>query len=438
MTRPCIGIRLEDKSRWERRAPLSPANVRQLVEQNGIDVILQPSPVRVFPETEYEAAGATVSMDLAPASVVFAVKEIPANVFEPNKTYVFFSHTIKGQSYNMPMLQKMLDLGCTLIDYERVMDAHNRRLIFFGWHAGVAGMIDTLWALGQRLLKLGYDTPFASIKQAYQYASLPEAKQAVQAAGEEIAAQGLPSALTPMTFGFGGYGNVSRGAQEIFDLLPHAVVSPQELAARATAPDAGKALLKIVFKEEHMAEPIKPGASFDLQDYFQHPAKYRGRFERYVPYLSVFVNCIYWTEAYPRLITREQVAQLYKQSDLPRLQVIGDISCDIDGSVEITVKATQPDAPVYVYEPATGEIRYGVDGRGPVVMAVDNLPCELPREATEDFGKVLVNFIPAIVAADATVPFSEYAVPPEIKRAVIAYQGKLAPDYRYIQKYLQK
>jgi len=132
------------------------------------------------------------------------------------------------------------------------------------------------------------------------------------------------------------------------------------------------------------------------------------------------------------------VAQLYKQSDLPRLQVIGDISCDIDGSVEITVKATQPDAPVYVYEPATGEIRYGVDGRGPVVMAVDNLPCELPREATEDFGKVLVNFIPAIVAADATVPFSEYAVPPEIKRAVIAYQGKLAPDYRYIQKYLQK
>ncbi len=117
--------------------------------------------------------------DLSPYPVIFAVKEMPLDFFEPGKTYAFFAHVIKGQPYNMPMLQRMLDLGCNLIDYEKVSDEKGRRLIFFGRHAGIAGMIETLWPLGQRLDWEGIPTPFSQLRHTYEYKDLVEAKEAV-------------------------------------------------------------------------------------------------------------------------------------------------------------------------------------------------------------------------------------------------------------------
>ncbi len=425
-----IGIRLEDKSRWERRAPLIPEHVAWLIREEGIPVIVQPSPIRIFPDEEYRAAGATLSEDLSPCGVIFAVKEIPKRLLLPDKTYVFFSHTIKRQPYNMPMLARLLELGCTLIDYELVKDSAGRRLIFFGRHAGLAGMLDTLWALGQRLEIEGWTTPFSDVLQAYRYTDLAEAKAAIRSVGARLEQEGLPSGLGPLVFGFTGYGNVSRGAQEIFDLLPHTTLEPQELlqepAGAAAAP-----LIKVVFKEEHLVLPREPGKPFILQEYYDHPERYRGRFADYLDRLHVLVNCIYWTERYPRLVTRDQVRRLYERG-APRLRVIGDISCDIEGSIEITLKPTQPDAPVYVYDVDSARIRMGVEGHGPVVMAVDNLPCELPREASVDFSTALRPFVPAIARADTSVPFEQYAVPPEIKQAVIAYRGKLTPPFEYL------
>jgi len=146
-----IGIRREDKNRWERRVPLIPKHVKELIESHGIDVTLQPSSIRIFSDEEYLQAGAKIQEDLSACHIIFAVKEIPADFFQPGKTYVFFSHTIKGQKKNMPMLKRMMELGCNLIDYEKVIDEKGRRLIFFGRHAGLAGMIDTLWALERRL-----------------------------------------------------------------------------------------------------------------------------------------------------------------------------------------------------------------------------------------------------------------------------------------------
>jgi saccharopine dehydrogenase (NAD+, L-lysine-forming) len=182
-----IGIRREDKSEWERRVPVIPQDAAELQQKHGIRVLVQPSNVRAFTEEEFTQAGITVQEDLSPCPVIFGIKEIPKDLFEPDKAYVFFAHVIKGQPYNMPMLRRLLKLGCTLIDYERVVDEKNRRLIFFGWHAGVAGIMDTLWALGQRLAWEGIPTPFADLHPTHTYHDLTEAKEALKQVQARIA-----------------------------------------------------------------------------------------------------------------------------------------------------------------------------------------------------------------------------------------------------------
>ena len=432
----CVGIRREDKSHWERRVPVTPEDARKLKEEHGIEVHVQPSPIRAFSEEEFTRAGAIVQENLSPCPVIFAVKEMPLDFFEPGKTYVFFAHVIKGQPYNMPMLKRMLDLGCNLIDYEKVTDGKGRRLIFFGRHAGIAGMIETLWSLGQRLDWEGISTPFSQLRHTYEYKDLAEAKEAVSKVGEKLKAEGLPKSVTPLICGIAGYGNVARGVWELLDLLPVEEIEPSEVASLTKGSGyAANVIYKVVFKEEHTVKPISPEDRFQLQDFYDHPEKYRGKFESYVPYLTLIVNCIYWEEKYPRLITKEVLRHLYGAGK-PHLRVIGDISCDIEGAIECTVRSTEPDEPVFVYNPFTGETTTGHEGEGPVVMAVDILPSQLPRDASMDFSGVLKEFIPAIARADFLVPFEQLELPPEIKRAVIAYRGELTPDYRYLEELL--
>ncbi len=433
-----FGIRREDKSLWERRAPITPEDVRFLRQQYGLEAVVQPSENRVFRDDEYRAAGAVVQEDLSSCNVIFGIKEVPPAQILPGKTYVFFAHVIKGQPYNMPMLRRLMELGCVLMDYEKVTDEKGRRLIFFGRHAGWAGMVDTLWALGQRLQWEGIPNPFTAIQQAHRYPNIDVARRAVQAVGEQIRAGGLPPILTPMVVGFAGYGNVSRGAQEIFDLLPFREVAPADLPALFAEDPDRHTLYKVVFREEHMVEPIAPGDSFELQDYYRHPEKYRSRFATYIPYLTVLVNGVYWEAKYPRLVTKEYLRELFGGPSRPRLRVIGDISCDIEGSVECTVRCTDPGNPVYVYHPRSGHTTDGYAGEGVVVLAVDILPSEVPYDASVDFSAVLREFAPAILRADYTVPFEELDLPPEIKRAVIVYRGELTPDYRYLEAYLPK
>jgi alpha-aminoadipic semialdehyde synthase len=434
-----IGIRREDKSRWERRVPITPDKVRELRESHGIEFYVQPSPARVFREEEFQAAGAVVQDDLSPASTVFAVKEIPAQSFQPGKTYIFFAHVIKGQPYNMPMLRQMMGLGCNLIDYEKVTDDAGRRLIFFGWHAGVVAMIESLWALGQRLQGEGQANPFTAIRNTYTYHNLGEARADVRAAGEKIKAAGLPKELTPLIIGVAGYGNVGRGVQEILGDLPTVEIQPDEVVKVAEDPNASnRVIYRVTFKEDAMAAPNDPQQPFDLQNYYHHPEKYHGAFERYIPYLTVLMNTIYWDTRYPRLVTKDYLREFWVHSPTPRLRVIGDASCDVEGAIECTVKVTDPDDPVYVYDPLTGKETMGTAGRGPVVLAVDILPSELPREASEYFSGVLERFVPAIARADFSVGFDELDLPAEIKRAVIVYHGELTPDYRYIQEHLDR
>jgi len=166
-----IGIRREDKNEWERRVPLVPSDVSELHEKHGIRTIIQPSEIRIFSDEEYRKAGAEVSEDLQAADAVFAVKEIPLHLLEHGQTYLFFSHTIKGQPYNMKMLKRLMELECNLIDYELIAGKKNNRLITFSRYAGLAGLIETLHAFGRKMKLNGYATPFTKIQQAYQYGS---------------------------------------------------------------------------------------------------------------------------------------------------------------------------------------------------------------------------------------------------------------------------
>ena len=438
MAHNSIGIRREDKNVWEKRAPLIPSHVRELVQLHDLNVSVQPSDNRVFSDQEYSREGALLSDSLSECRIVLAIKEIPVERIEPGKTYIFFSHTTKGQHANRPMLERLHRTGCTLIDYEKICDAQGRRLLFFGVQAGQAGMIETLASFGRRLSAQGLASPFSRIEQPYRYGSLVDAREAIQQLGWAVHEHGLDSNLVPLVCGFLGYGRTSEGAQEMFDLLPVEEVSPEDLLDfLKTGSFSAHRVYKVVFKEEHLVEPRDTDHAFVLQDYYDFPERYRPVFDRYLPGLSMAVNCIYWEERFPRFITKASVKALFSHMPVPRLRVISDISCDIEGAVEFTHKVTTPEHPVFLYDPLNDSYTDGFQGPGLAVMAIDNLPAEIPLESSIHFSGTLKRFVPALAAADFTSDFDQCRLPPEIRRAVILYRGSFTPDYTYMQDFLR-
>lgn len=455
-----IGIRAEDKHQWEHRAPLTPAQVESLIRNRGVSIFVEPSDQRAFKDLEYQNAGAVLTDNINQCDIILGVKEIPPAKIADNKVYVFFSHTIKGQKYNMPLLQTILDKKCTLIDYERIVDSHDRRLISFGRHAGLAGMIDALHLAGRVLKSRGLDSPFSLIRQSIDYFSSQKAVPDIKKAGLLIKQGVLKNAalnassgavksfgpVFPFVTAFTGYGTVSKGAQEIFDYLPYEQIKASELEDLFKAHEKNPAntaydrIYKVVFKESDTVAPIDSSRPFDLQDYFRNPQNYKSTFMKYFDYISILMNCVFWTPACPRIIT---VNDLKKRWHLDhRLLCIGDISCDIEGSIECTVKSTMPDKPCYVYDLNMDKAVDGIEGFGPVINAVDTLPAEIPVESSHDFGSVLMDFVPALANADYNCSHSPgeglacSGLPPELLKAAIAFKGGLCPDYEYISKFL--
>lgn len=412
---PDFGIRREDKNRWERRAPLTPGHVAELTGELGLKVAVQPSMNRIFPDDEYRAAGATIQEDLSDCHTLLCVKEIPPRLVIPGKPYFCFPHVTKGQPESMPLLRRVLEARCTLIDYERIVDRYGRRLIFFGRHAGYAGMIDALWALGQRLLAEGDDTAFACVQPSHRYQSVDDAAEFIaDRVGKRIREQGVSPALHPLVCGFTGGGNVSQGAQEIFDRLPMVEVHPEELPELARDKSLSRrAVYKAVFRRGQRVD-----------------------FGRHLPYLTVLVNGIYWEPGQAHLVTRNDLKALWAPPGNARLRILADITCDVGGSIAATVRATTPDDPVYVYEPDSGDVLKGVVGRGPVVLAVDNLPAEFPRDATEHFGDSLFPFLANVARADFDVPFRYLTLPAGVLAGLITHAGELAPGFRHLEHYL--
>ena len=431
-----IGIRAEEKNRWERRAPLTPDHVQRLLGDAGEKFVVQSSASRIFPDDAYRDAGAAIVQNLDGCRLVFGVKEIPLERIPPEAAVLIFPHVTKGQPGSMPLLRRFLERGTTLLDYEQMTDAKGRRLVYFGRFAGYAGMIDALWALGRRLAAEGHSTPFAAVRRAHEYDSLYSARTHLIEVGRELACTDLPREIRPLVFGFTGSGHVFHGAREILHLLPVREVACDDLPHLEATSAADRGLFEIAFRPHHRFHRVAGGA-FERMEFLDHPERYRSAMPRWLPYLTVLIHGAFWKPPQPRLVTIRDLQELWSGPP-PRLRVLGDISCDIGGGIEATVHATDPGDPVFVYDVARGTVQSGVSGPGPVVLAVDNLPCELPRESTEAFSHALMPLLPHLIRCDWRRPFAELGLPPALEHAIITHQGQLTPRFSYLREHLDR
>ncbi|CAB3223756.1 unnamed protein product [Arctia plantaginis] len=440
-----IAIRREDQSVWERRAPFSPANVNRLVKQ-GVKVIVQPSNRRAYPMQAYISAGAIVQEDISEANVIFGVKQTPIDLLIPNKTYCFFSHTIKAQEANMPMLDAILAKQIRLLDYEKLMDDSGNRVVAFGKYAGVAGMINILHGIGLRLLALGHHTPFMHIGPAHNYRNSMMARQAIRDAGYEVSLGMMPKSLGPITFVFTGSGNVSQGSQEIFQELPFEYVPPEMLSKVAEHGSPNKIYGCEVRRRHHLER--KNGGGYDAQEYDEFPERYISTFaQKIAPYTSVLVNCIYWAVGSPKLLTIPNAKHLLLPSHTPwlpksvgapalphRMLAICDISADPGGSIEFMNECTTIDTPFCLYDADRNKDTKSFKGPGVLVCSIDNMPTQLPRESTDFFGDLLLPYAEDIIKSDATKPLEDHDFSPVVQGAIITSNGKLTPAFEYINE----
>ncbi|KAL1495088.1 hypothetical protein ABEB36_010561 [Hypothenemus hampei] len=440
-----IAIRREDQSVWERRAPFSPTHVRKLVK-NGIKVIVQPSNRRAYPMQNYLNAGAVVQEDISEAKVIFGVKQVPIEQLIPDKTYCLFSHTIKAQETNMPLLDAILEKRIRLIDYEKLMDEKGQRVVAFGKMAGIAGIVNILHGLGLRLLALGHHTPFMHIGPAHNYRNSSMARQAVRDAGYEIALGLMPKSIGPLTFVFTGSGNVSQGSQEVFQELPHEYVTPEMLRKAAEHGSLTK-VYGCEVRRRHYLERAD-GGGFDPIEYEEHPERYVSTFSKKIaPYASVIINGIYWAVNSPKLLTIPDAKHLLQAPHTPwlptskgapalphRMLAISDISADPGGSIEFMNECTTIDTPFCLYDADRNKDAKSFSGPGVLVCSIDNMPTQIPRESTDFFGDLLLPFTHNIIQSNAQEPLEKHNFNPVIHGAIIASNGKLTPNYEYIQE----
>ncbi|XP_064400611.1 alpha-aminoadipic semialdehyde synthase, mitochondrial-like [Halichondria panicea] len=439
-----LAIRREESSVWERRAPLSPSHVQALVS-NGVKVLVQSSSRRAYSKHEYEAAGAVMTDDISEADTILGVKQVPVQHLLPDKTYAFFSHTIKAQPDNMPLLDALLEKRVRLVDYERILDNRGVRMVAFGQYAGITGMINILHGLGLKLLALGHHTPFMHIGAAHNYPSSSAAKAAIANLGREIQYGLMPKIIGPMIFTFTGAGNVSQGAQSVFKELPHEYVSPDDLREVVEKGDTRKVYATVVDKHHHLVR--KSDGGYNEEEFLTQPDLYKATFsEKVAPYTTCLINGVFWVPGTPRLLTLDQAKQLHPPHvdseelrfegvpQLPqRLLAIADISCDISGSLEFMKWSTTIDDLFVVYNAHTEKVSNDIASNGIVLMTVDNLPAQIPREATDFFGSRLLPLIHDFLRLDGQRPLADYdGISDSIRNAVITYNGNLTDNYKYI------
>ncbi|KAF9949515.1 hypothetical protein BGZ65_007263, partial [Modicella reniformis] len=358
--------------------------------------------------------GAIVQEDLSPADVILGIKEVPVKDLIPGKTYVYFSHTHKGQEYNMSMLQDVLDKKIRLIDYELMANEKKQRLVLFGKHAGYAGMID------------------GHVGMAHNYKSLASAKLALQSLGNTISDDGTPKEFGPMTFVFTGNGNVSQGAQSVFKSLPHEFVDPKDLPKIATSKNAR--LDRIYAAEVNIKDHIRHkdnNVFTSAEEYFAHPEQFTSVFHKEIaPYTSMVINGAYWDRRFPRLMTKEQLKAIQSNPDCKfRMMSIADISCDINGSFEFMSHATAIEDPFFYVDGITGREHKDTEAPGVQIMSVDILPSELPLESSQHFSDSLYPFIKELIRDNNDHPV--------LAGATIAENGSLKPAHEGLAKNLK-
>jgi alpha-aminoadipic semialdehyde synthase len=433
MIRPItLAIRRENDRKFEARTPLLPDQVRQVIQTfPQVTFLVQPSRLRAYPDSAYAAAGATVQEDLSAADIILCIKEVYPEQLIDGKTYLVFAHVIKGQTGNMPILQELLDRRITLVDYESIVDEAGRRTVFFGRSAGHAGMLETLRALGNRLEALGTPSVFSQLRPIYDY---PDLAAALAHLGELAAAIRKNPAATgighsPAVFAVAGLGNVGQGAIEIFEHLPHRVVSANELATVAQSTEPGLVLCPL-----GKTDLLRNGDGvFDAAEYAADPFSHHSLLPELLPHLTALLNCVFYAPQFPKILPQPEFRTAWL--DRPqRLQVVGDLSCDPpDGSVACSVTAGDLYNPVFDYDPATGDMAPAFGANTVSVMAIDNLCAGLPVDASAAFSAMLLPYLAGLIEADWVHPGLPQGLPADVARAVVTHQGRLTERFAYLE-----
>ncbi len=395
-----IGVIKEGKIPPDFRTPLTPHQCKVLKTMYPqAEVVVQSSPIRTFSDQEYRDQGIAVVDHLHDCDIILGVKEVPIPALIPNKTFLFFSHTIKKQPYNRELLQSILDQKIRLIDYEVIKDKYRTRLIGFGRYAGIVGCYNGFLTYG---LKHGT----YSLKPAHECHDRKEVE-------EELKKVVLPTNFRCLVTGFG---RVGHGAKEIIDLLPIKEVSPEEYL-RQTFNEPVYCQLEA---DDYYRDA---NGGFDKAVFYANPSEYRSILSQYAASSDMYIPCHYWDNKAPVLLTQQDFIQHN------RLKVVADISCDIAGPIACTIRPSKIGNSMYGWNPNTNEECDFSLPEAVAVMAVDNLPCELPKDASEDFGSELLKQVfPRLLGED----------PDQIiyKASETTFEGTLNEPFLYLSDYL--
>jgi saccharopine dehydrogenase (NAD+, L-lysine forming) len=396
-----IGILKETKIPPDRRVPFSPGQLRDLKDHFPHAVFcIQPGAIRCFADHEYSDLGIDMTDDLSDCDILLGIKEILPDTLIHGKTYLFFSHTGKMQPHNRKLLQEIRERKITLIDYEYLTDTKNNRLVAFGKWAGIVGAYNGLRAYGERYRLF-------LLKPAYQCFNIREMK-------DEIQKVVLPSVKILVT----GGGRVANGAIEILGELHIKEIKPEEFLRE----DFNEPVLCRIDPWHYVRR--KDNSEFSMDHFITHPDQYESIFKPYTKVTDVFLACHYWDPASPVFMKTTDI----REPDF-RIKVIADISCDVKGPIPSTIRSSTIENPFYGYYPLTESETPPFDPASITVMAVDNLPGELPRDASEYFGEMLMNqILPHLFEGD------RYGI---IDRATIMRQGILTERFKYLQDYLE-
>lgn len=401
MTKLKLGIIKEGKVPIDRRVPLTPSQVKSILDMNpSIEIRCQRSDIRCFADSEYEEAGAVLVDDVMDCEVIIGVKEVPFNMLADGKTHFFFSHTIKKQEYNRELLQTILKKQIRLIDWECLTNKNGKRLIAFGRYAGIVGAYNGVLTYGKR-----YN--LFHLRPAHECFDLDDLKT-------EFKKVDLTKMKTLLT----GGGRVSKGAMEVLDGMKIRKVSPAE------------------FLSEYFNEPVyaqlntrdynkrKDGGKFDRDEFYANPIHYESDFLPYAKKADLLIAGAFWDPRAPVLFTKDDISG----RDF-KIRVVADITCDIEGSIPSTKQPSTIEDPVYDYNPNNDRVEEAFTDEGNItVMAVDNLPCELPRNASEDFGKEFIaHILPNLIGEDKDGI---------IERATITRNGQLTEKFSYLEDYV--
>lgn len=362
-----IGILREEKFPRDSRVPLTPSQCKYLMERNpDIEVVVQPCSYRCFTNEEFTYQGILLNEDISNCDVLLGVKEVPKELLLQNKTYLFFSHVIKKQPRNRKMLQTILQKNIRLIDWECMKDKKGKRIIAFGRWAGIVGAYHALRMVGFRTSKF-------RLRQMIDCLNFAEAQK-------ELDKLDLPNWKIVLT----GTGRVSEGAAFLLDVAKIKKVSPYNFCYN----EFDEPVYTQLASEDMYYQPGQE--KFNSADYHANPNNYQSSFYPFTKAADVFINGIYWDKRIPVFFTKEQM----KEKDF-RMKIISDITCDIapESSVPSTLYASSIADPYYGYSVATGELTQTFQEDSIDIMAIDNLPNELPRDASEDFGNMIINRI---------------------------------------------